>query len=335
MNYSGVKKKSAFACQLCSKAFPSKRMLAKHEKYHVDKNTSCKQCGQVFNQKWKLEQHIAKEHLGQSLECKECGKQFQWHRNLLAHINLNHVREIRYRCKNCPLTFLKKKSFILHHREKHKEAIEPWCSLCYEVFDGLKQREDHQCGKIENTGRITICHKHDPPMQFKHQSDLLEHIKTHHSSEDNGLTPLQKSCPVCHKKFLLRKNLVTHMKRLHDSEGSGMNFKCQYCDKTFYYQREKEAHENTHTGNKNFKCHCGKAYSSKKALYDHTKLVHSETKVTYSCEICGKVLRDKYKLKYHMMVHSEKRNFKCSQCSVEFKGAENLRKHVLKFHKPA
>ena len=58
-----VRKKSAFSCQLCSKFFPSKRMLTKHEKYHVDKNTSCKQCNFVFNQKWKLEQHIAKGKL--------------------------------------------------------------------------------------------------------------------------------------------------------------------------------------------------------------------------------------------------------------------------------
>ena len=84
-----------------------------------------------------------------------------------AHITLNHQREIRYRCKNCPLTFLKKKAFVLHHREKHKESIEPWCPLCFEIFDGLKQREDHNCGKIENTGRITICHKHDPPLEFR------------------------------------------------------------------------------------------------------------------------------------------------------------------------
>ena len=84
-----------------------------------------------------------------------------------AHITLNHQREIRYRCKNCPLTFLKKKAFVLHHREKHKESLEPWCHLCFEIFDGLKQREDHDCGKIENTGRITICHKHDPPLEFR------------------------------------------------------------------------------------------------------------------------------------------------------------------------
>ena len=144
-----VRKKGAFKCQLCSKSFPSKRMLSKHEKYHVAKNTSCKQCGQVFTKNWKLEQHMAKDHAnGQSLECKDCGKQFQWHRNLLAHINLNHQREIRYRCKNCPLTFLKKKAFIYHHREKHKEAVEPWCNLCLEVFDGNKQRDDHLCSKI-------------------------------------------------------------------------------------------------------------------------------------------------------------------------------------------
>ena len=55
-----VRKKSAFSCQLCSKFFPSKRMLTKHEKYHVEKTTSCKQCNFVFNQKWKLEQHIVK-----------------------------------------------------------------------------------------------------------------------------------------------------------------------------------------------------------------------------------------------------------------------------------
>jgi hypothetical protein len=331
-----VKKKSQFSCQLCSKSFLSQRLLAKHEKYHVDKTTSCRQCGQVFTQKWKLEQHLAKDHGlgGRALECKDCGKEFKWHRNLLAHINLNHQREVRYRCKNCPLTFLKKKAFMNHHRDKHLEAPEPWCKLCFEVFDGLKQREDHNCGKIENTGKSTICHKHDPPLEFRFQADLLAHIKKHHSSKVEDLNGLQKACPVCHKKFLLRKNLVTHMQRFHEHEGKkSSKHHCQYCGKSFFYEAEKSAHENTHTGQKNFKCdQCEKAYSSKKALLDHNKIIHPAEIVVHSCQICGKKLRDKYKLKYHMMVHSEKRNFKCSHCSVEFKGGENLRKHMAKFH---
>ena len=169
---------------------------------------------------------------------------------------------------------------------------------------------------------------------FRHQADLLEHIKTCRGSNSDGLNSLQMPCPVCSKKFLLKKNLILHMKRFHETEGSTIDrFQCQICSKSFLYKAELEAHKNTHTGTKDFKCHCGKAYSSKKALYDHNKIVHSETKETFSCDVCGKVLRDKYKLKYHMMVHSEKRNFKCSHCSTEFKGGENLRRHVLKFHK--
>ena len=338
-----VKKKNAFTCGICSKPFPSKRMLAKHEKYHVEKPvTSCQECGLVFHQKWRLEQHLAKDHhyiLNNQgpLDCKECGKQFQWHRNLLAHVSLHHhQREIRYRCKNCPLTFLKKKAFIMHHRERHKEAVEPWCSLCLEIFEGLKQREDHRCGKIEDNGRIFICHKHDPALEFRHQNDLLEHIKTSHQNEENHDNHLlQKSCPVCNKKFMLKKNLILHMKRFHEDDGSGLNkFQCQICSKGFLYKTDLESHENIHTGVKNFKCEtCNKSYSSKKALYDHNKLVHAENKETFSCDICGKTLRDKYKLKYHMMVHSNKKNFKCSHCPSEFKGGENLRKHVVKYHK--
>ena len=63
------------------------------------------------------------------VECKECGKVFKWGRNLLAHVQLMHQREVRYRCKICPLTFLRRKSYIKHHRSKHSEAPETWCKV--------------------------------------------------------------------------------------------------------------------------------------------------------------------------------------------------------------
>ena len=33
-----------------------------------------------------------------------------------------------------------------------------------------------------------------------------------------------------------------------------------------------------------------------------------------------------------MMVHTDKKHFKCCACPAQFKGRENLRKHVAKFH---
>ena len=32
------------------------------------------------------------------------------------------------------------------------------------------------------------------------------------------------------------------------------------------------------------------------------------------------------------MVHTDKKHFKCCACPAQFKGRENLRKHVAKFH---
>ena len=33
-----------------------------------------------------------------------------------------------------------------------------------------------------------------------------------------------------------------------------------------------------------------------------------------------------------MMVHTDKKHFRCCSCPAQFKGRENLRKHVAKFH---
>lgn len=123
--------KSRFGCNQCSKMFPSQKMLERHENYHVDINRSCSLCGKLFYKKWNLDEHMASEHgQGKSISCSECGKFFKWERNLLAHVQLHHQpEEVRHRCKYCPLTFLKKKSYINHHKSKHSEKQATWCKV--------------------------------------------------------------------------------------------------------------------------------------------------------------------------------------------------------------
>ena len=77
----------------------------------------------------KEEMETKEKVITKPVECKECGKVFKWGRNLLAHVQLMHQREVRYRCKICPLTFLRRKSYIKHHRSKHSEAPETWCKV--------------------------------------------------------------------------------------------------------------------------------------------------------------------------------------------------------------
>ena len=44
---------------------------------------------------------------------------------------------------------------------------------------------------------------------------------------------------ILFQKFLLKKNLLTHMKRIHESEGKGATFKCSVCPKAFYYDNDR------------------------------------------------------------------------------------------------
>ncbi len=49
--------------------------------------------------------------------------------------------------------------------------------------------------------------------------------------------------------------------------------------------------------------------------------------------MCNKQLSNKYKLKHHMNVHSDKKNFKCGICDTYFKAKDSLTRHVERFHK--
>ena len=44
------------------------------------------------------------------------------------------------------------------------------------------------------------------------------------------------------------------------------------------------------------------------------------------------MLSNKYKLKYHMKVHTERRSMQCSICEIKFKARESLIKHVSEQH---
>ena len=107
---------------------------------------------------------------------------------------------MRYRCRLCPLTFLRKKSYIKHHQGKHADSPETWCKFCFEIFENVKQRDEHGCDRVENTGRVTICHHHPTPIVFRHQQELKDHLKQQHEGDEQVLLDqIQKSCPICQK----------------------------------------------------------------------------------------------------------------------------------------
>ena len=152
----------------------------------------------------------------------------------------------------------------------------------------------------------------------------------HGSTEDN----FNLTCCICQKKFLLRNNLEKHLRNVHN-QGEGNKYFCPTCGKQFYYKDDLRNHIPVHAGELNFKCsemNCDKAYSTLKALRKHHKLTHQVDIESVTCKVCNKQLATKYKLKAHMLVHSDAKPFSCTHCSDTFKERRNVIKHIKLKH---
>ena len=176
-----------------------------------------------------------------------------------------------------------------------------------------------------------IC-KQQYLIRFTSRVELDNHMKEKHGSTEENFNI---SCCICQKKFLLRNNLVRHLKNVHNQGGGGNKHYCPTCGKQFYYKDDLKHHIAVHEGDLKFKCtinSCEKAYSTLKALKKHNKLTHEVDAETVTCKICNKQLSTKFKLKAHMLVHSNAKPFSCAHCSETFKEKRNVVKHMKLKH---
>lgn len=81
--------------------------------------------------------------------------------------------------------------------------------------------------------------------------------------------------------------------------GSGGNFPCTFCSKSFPSNASLITHIRTHTNERPFQCgYCEKAFKQKGALKVHLRLHTGES--PYSCRICDKCFRQYINLQCHI-----------------------------------
>ena len=123
-------------------------------------------------------------------------------------------------------------------------------------------------------------------------------------------------CQVCNKKFPDKDLLDNHQELEHMNfwtkkhaeklkkvsekrEKIKGEFQCEFCEKTFEYQKTLKAHMFSHTGNWPYSCDiCGKGVSSKYNLDRHRLQVHTK-EYKFKCEVCGNKFFDNYELMKH------------------------------------
>lgn len=210
----------------------------------------CKLCGAEFR-KYRLHRHNIESHREMLRHCDVCGvslfrKLLRSHRFSVHGIRMKPVQEPRKKkesdkvlCSLCGKSFVS--SFLeLHQLSCKKKLEEPTiaCQFCHKIVK-RRQLSQHEIFHIEEKETRT-CEYCGKEMNLKTYRRHIHNHKISIERASRGPQP-KKECPICFKKFALRKYLYNHM--------------------------------STHTQKYRVQCpHCGGSYSGKRNLERHIKL---------------------------------------------------------------
>lgn len=136
-------------------------------------------------------------------------------------------------------------------------------------------------------------------------------------------------------------------------------FECSYCSERFKYQKNRNNHENFHTGKlpqcpkclkiflafekltEHLKLHkiklqcklCSKEFFNQKRLEVHIRLKHQQPpKIVPPCLLCAAKFKTLFHLKLHMEAHQRRsQTYTCEYCQRQFKNRKLIVQH-MKIH---
>ncbi|XP_062531823.1 zinc finger protein 26 [Bombyx mori] len=175
---------SPLLCDVCGQHFKSKRLLRDHVAHdHEKKPVECNICGETIVSMTRMRTHLQKAH-NKRYRCLFCAETFENHYRRTRHMITIHKLKEEFKCPHCSLSFVYRNRLLTHIREKHLREKNVMCSVC--GWEGF--------GK----------------------TSLGLHMKKH-SDERNH------PCPSCDKAFKTRKNMIQHLRNIHQ-KGRSRNF---------------------------------------------------------------------------------------------------------------
>jgi len=134
------------------------------------------------------------------------------------------------------------------------------------------------------------------------------------------------------------KSSVIEAKHQHLVGAEGLSAKmgifCPHCPMRFESLKAKEMHALIeHSYEQPFKCkECSMRFKLKEEIMEHSSL-HGRGRFQIQCEICDKVFYSLMLYFSHYKIHSNLKEFECTQCGKSFYTYKNLKKHA-DVHKP-
>ena len=234
--------------------------------------------------------------------CNACDSRVMFMKNIyyFKHIQTLHPEQCRFRCPDCPSSFLKKKSLAIHRRSHDPNKWNKHCK--YGEFGELHKR------LLRNV--CTVC-------DYSTQSSLG--IAMHMYEQHPGPNQIPKfKCDKCQIGYRSPYFFSKHILKKHFEDEEFRKtlrglFR-QYC--------------------RRYKCEsCCKSYRSMLEFTRHLCVIHRSS-IPFHCSICSAGFLDSTDLRIHECVdHKNTSPFVCDKCNLSFPTSTRLFTHFRKTHK--
>lgn len=108
---------------------------------------------------------------------------------------------------------------------------------------------------------------------------------------------------------------------------------CKRCGKTFTGYHNLNKHMEIHSGTKPYRCEvCNRGFYGRGKLNRHLRMHGLGTGPPVECHICNRRFVTKCGLEKHLLLHTGEKPFPCSQCTMAFRCAGNLKRHAMAKH---
>ena len=236
-------------------------------------------------------------------------------------------------CAYCPRQFTMRKCLEKHELLHQTDPDNP------KLVQGNKKKKSAGSSMPKGNYQCDKC-----SCSFRVYSALERHIEAHllsatvpnpvtHAQEIAGLQTSDLKdgaimrCTKCDLAYNTYGMYRLHMQQYHEK-----SLNCEECGKKFTLPNTLKKHRlNYHTSFPKTCDECGQFCATKEEFKAHLASVHGEgiRENTVPCEICGKMVKNKYILKQHVKLVHEKRGgeFPCDQCGKVMKSKASLEYH--------
>ncbi|XP_055588197.1 zinc finger protein 569-like [Uranotaenia lowii] len=317
--------------------------------------------------------------------CFICVSDKQKSSALAKHLRQEHKKMLPFKCTYCVSRKITNMKMLNLHFRQHDETKKHKCQYCAARFDSAQAQSSHmrrmhseQYDLDMDRYRRFMCRFCDKKFTKKHDLEIHEKRHLKETSTDPELIKRELKCYIC-CKFVGkdRDDLNSHV-TLHDDwlpyhcqmcgnkkittvrvlcehlrqHQEGLAIKCVYCDERFVTLATCQAHERTHTaekeaddlmdakmiaetynatvtivdGQKRFQCDkCDRSYALFSSLRKHQN-VH--VKGEFVCSKCGRCFLKASTLALHeKRNHDEAANYSCEGCGKPFRTIGHLLDH--------